>query len=188
MNLRTSHPFDELQNLLGDRFSTSQSVREQHGKGESWHPVQPPDAVCFAKTTEEVASIVRWCNQHKVPVIAFGTGTSLEGQVQAVNGGICIDLSQMDQVLEVNQEDLDCRVEAGVTRRSLNHYLRDTGLFSVDPGADTSIGGMAATRLPAPMPCVMAPCGKTYRFNRGHGQWRDHQNRFTGASHRRVMT
>ncbi len=147
MNLRTKHPFDELQNLLGDRFSTSASVREQHGKGESWHPVQPPDAVCFANSTAEVASIVRWCNEHQVPVIAFGTGTSLEGQVQAVNGGICIDLSQMDQVLEVNAEDLDCRVEAGVTRRSLNHYLRDTGLFfPVDPGADTSIGGMAATR------------------------------------------
>ncbi len=147
MNEETKHPFDDLQQLLGDRFSTSQSVREQHGKGESWHPVQAPDAVCFANSTEEVASIVRWCNQHKVPVIAFGTGTSLEGQVQAVNGGICIDLSQMNQVLEVNQDDLDCRVEAGVTRRQLNDYLRDTGLFfPVDPGADTSLGGMTATR------------------------------------------
>ena len=147
MNIQTKHPFEELQELLGDRFSTSMSVREQHGKGESWHPVQAPDAVCFANSTEEVASIVRWCNQHQVPVIAFGTGTSLEGQVQAVNGGICIDLSQMNQVLEVNQEDLDCRVEAGVTRRQLNDYLRDTGLFfPVDPGADTSLGGMTATR------------------------------------------
>ena len=138
---------EALRRLLDDRVSTSHSVLEQHGRGESWHPVQAPDAVCFAQSSEEVAAIVKLCAASRTPVIPFGTGTSLEGQVQAVNGGICIDMSQMNQVLEVNAEDLDCRVQAGVTRRELNQYLRDTGLFfPVDPGADTSIGGMTATR------------------------------------------
>ncbi len=138
---------DQLRDLLGERVSTSPSVLEQHGRGESWHPVQAPDAVCFARSTEEVAAIVKHCAASATPVIAFGTGTSLEGQVQAVNGGICIDLSQMNQILEVNNEDMDCRVQAGVTRRELNQYLHDTGLFfPIDPGANTSIGGMTATR------------------------------------------
>ena len=137
----------QLRELLVDRISTVDSVLQQHGRGESWHPTQAPDAVCFAQSNEEVAQIVRLCAESQTPIIAYGTGTSLEGQVQAVNGGICIDLSQMDAVLEVNTEDMDCRVQAGVTRRQLNQYLRDTGLFfPIDPGADTSIGGMAATR------------------------------------------
>ena len=144
---RRELPIEQLRALLGDRVSTSPSILEQHGHGESWHPTQAPDAVCFAQSTEEVASIVRLCAANRTPVIAFGTGTSLEGQVQAVEGGVCIDLSQMNQVIEVNNEDLDCRVQAGVTRLALNHYLRETGLFfPVDPGADTSIGGMTATR------------------------------------------
>ncbi len=138
---------EDLRDLLGERVSTSASVLEQHGRGESWHPVQAPDAVCFARDNEEVSAIVKLCAETATPVIAFGTGTSLEGQVQAVNGGICIDMSQMNRILEVNDEDMDCRVQAGVTRRELNTYLRDTGLFfSVDPGANTSIGGMTATR------------------------------------------
>jgi D-lactate dehydrogenase (cytochrome) len=138
---------EQLRALLGERVSTNRSVLEQHGHGESWHPTQPPDAVCFAHSTAEVVAIVKLCAASQTPIIAFGSGTSLEGQVQAVKGGICIDLSQMNQILEVNQEDLDCRVQAGVTRRELNHYLRDTGLFfPIDPGADTSIGGMTATR------------------------------------------
>jgi D-lactate dehydrogenase (cytochrome) len=136
-----------LRHLLGDRLSITETVLQQHGRGESWHPTQAPDAVCFAESNEEVAQIVRRCAENGVPIIAYGTGTSLEGQVQAVHGGICIDLSQMNAVLEVNAEDLDCRVQAGVTRRQLNQYLRDTGLFfPIDPGADTSIGGMTATR------------------------------------------
>jgi D-lactate dehydrogenase (cytochrome) len=138
---------EALRSMLGKRASTSQSVLEQHGRGESWHPPQAPDVVCFAQTTAEVASIVQLCAARRVPVIAYGSGTSLEGQVQAVNGGVCIDLSGLNQIVEVNNEDLDCLVEAGVTRRQLNQYLRDTGLFfPVDPGADTSIGGMTATR------------------------------------------
>jgi D-lactate dehydrogenase (cytochrome) len=138
---------EQLRELLGERVSTSASVLEQHGHGESWHPVQAPDAVCFVQNNDEVAAVVKLCATSATPVIAFGTGTSLEGQVQAVNGGICIDLSQMNQILEVNSEDMDCRVQAGVTRQELNHYLRDTGLFfPIDPGANTSIGGMTATR------------------------------------------
>ena len=138
---------DSLRGLLGERVSTSASVREQHGRGESWHPAQAPDAVCFAQSTDEVASIVRLCATQATPVIAYGSGTSLEGQVQATRGGICIDLSNMNEIIEVNSDDLDCRVQAGVTRRQLNQYLRDTGLFfPVDPGADTSLGGMTATR------------------------------------------
>jgi D-lactate dehydrogenase (cytochrome) len=144
---RPELPIKQLRALLGDRVSTNHSILEQHGRGESWHPLQAPDAVCFAQSTEEVANIVRLCAANRTPVIAFGTGTSLEGQVQAVEGGVCIDLSQMNQVIEVNSEDLDCRVQAGVTRLELNHYLRETGLFfPVDPGANTSIGGMTATR------------------------------------------
>lgn len=138
---------EQLRGRLGERVSTNPSVLEQHGRGESWHPAMAPDAVCFPRSNEEVAEIVRLCAASATPVIAFGTGTSLEGQVQAIKGGICIDLGEMKQVLEVNQEDMDCRVQAGVTRRELNHYLRETGLFfPIDPGADTSIGGMTATR------------------------------------------
>lgn len=138
---------EQLRDLLGERLSSVKTVREQHGHGESWHPVQAPDAVCFVRSTAEVAAVVKLCAASATPVIAFGTGTSLEGQVQAVNGGICIDLSQMNQILEVNNEDMDCRVQAGATRRELNHYLHDTGLFfPIDPGADTSLGGMTATR------------------------------------------
>ncbi len=136
-----------LRNRFGERLSTSAAVREQHGKDESYHAPHAPDAVVFAHSTEEVAEIVRLCATHKVPVIPFGTGTSLEGQVAALEGGISIDLSQMKRVLRVSPEDLDCTVEAGVTRKQLNEYLRDTGLFfPIDPGADASLGGMAATR------------------------------------------
>ncbi|MFK7854066.1 MAG: FAD-binding oxidoreductase [Granulosicoccus sp.] len=137
----------DIAGWMGARITTSQSVLEQHGRGESWHPVHSPDAVCFAHSTEEVARIVAVCAEHLVPIIAFGAGSSLEGHLQALAGGICIDLSQMNQVISINAADLDCRVQAGVTRKQLNTELRDTGLFfPVDPGADASIGGMTATR------------------------------------------
>jgi D-lactate dehydrogenase (cytochrome) len=136
-----------LRQRLGDRLSTSPAVCEQHGKDESYHAPHAPDAVAFARSTEEVAEIVSLCAKHKTPIVAFGTGTSLEGHVAALRGGVCVDLAQMNRVLRVNAEDLDATVEAGVTRKQLNEYLRDTGLFfPIDPGADASLGGMAATR------------------------------------------
>ncbi|MGE5146593.1 MAG: FAD-binding oxidoreductase [Candidatus Eiseniibacteriota bacterium] len=138
---------DALRQRLGDRLSTAPSVREHHGRGEDYFAPIPPDAVAFARSTEEVAEIVRICAEHRMPIIPFGTGTSVEGHVTAPHGGLCIDLSQMNQVIEVNAADLDCRVQAGVTRKALNEHLRDTGLFfPIDPGADASLGGMAATR------------------------------------------
>ena len=137
----------QLTELLGDRLSTKASVRDQHGHDESYHPTEPPDAVAFARTTEEVAAIVKLCAAHGAPIIPFGTGTSLEGGVAAVAGGVCIDLMDMNQVVRVSSPDLDCTVQSGVTRKQLNEHLRDTGLFfPIDPGADASIGGMAATR------------------------------------------
>ena len=139
--------YDDFKAILGDRVSVSQAVCHAHGKDESWHPAAPPAAVCFPETTEEVARIVELCAAARVPVIPFGTGTSLEGHVQAVHGGVSIDMMGMNRILEVNAEDLDCRVEAGVTRKTLNNHLRDLGLFfPIDPGADASLGGMTATR------------------------------------------
>jgi len=136
-----------LRHLLGDRLSTAAAVREQHGKDVTYHEGHPPDAVAFAATTDEVAAIVRVCAARGTPIIPFGTGTSLEGHIAALEGGVCVDVSGLNRVLEVNAADLDARVEAGVTRKALNTHLRDTGLFfPIDPGADASLGGMAATR------------------------------------------
>ncbi len=142
-----SHVIEQIRNLLGERLSTSVAVREQHGKDQTWNPGASPDAVAFVQSTEEVQKIVLLCAAEKVPIIPYGTGTSLEGHFTAPFGGISIDLSHMNQILEVNAEDLDCRVQAGVTRKSLNTHLRDKGLFfPIDPGADASLGGMTATR------------------------------------------
>jgi D-lactate dehydrogenase (cytochrome) len=136
-----------IRQLLGERLSTAQAVREQHGKDQTWHAGSPPDAVAFVKQVEEVQQIVELCNKHLVPVIPYGTGTSLEGHFTAPFGGVSIDLNGLNSILEVNSEDMDCTVEAGVTRKQLNVQLRDQGLFfPIDPGADASIGGMAATR------------------------------------------
>lgn len=136
-----------LKQRFGERLQTGQSIREQHGHTTTYIPNQPPDAVAFPESTEEVQEIVRACADHNVPVVAFGTGTSLEGHVNAPAGGISIDTSRMNRILSVNPEDLDCTIEPGVTREDLNNHLRDSGLFfPIDPGANASLGGMAATR------------------------------------------
>jgi len=137
----------ELKQQFGERLKTGKAIREQHGRDESFHQSYPPDCVIAVHNAEEVQQIVRLCARHKTPIIPWGQGTSLEGQVAALRGGVCIDLSEMNNVICVNAEDLDVVVQPGVTRRQLNEYLRDTGLFfAIDPGADASIGGMASTR------------------------------------------
>ncbi|WP_171236952.1 FAD-binding oxidoreductase [Ruegeria sp. HKCCA6837] len=136
-----------LKQRFGDRLQTSTAIREQHGHTTTWIENQSPDAVVFPQNTQEVSDIVKACAAHRVPVIPFGTGTSLEGHVNAPAGGISVDLMQMDSVLAVHAEDLDCVVQPGVTREALNTHLRDQGLFfPIDPGANASLGGMAATR------------------------------------------
>ncbi|NIX76447.1 FAD-binding oxidoreductase [Microvirga terricola] len=137
----------ELARRYGDRVVTSTAVREQHGHTLTWVKNQPPDLVVYPRTTDEVSDIVKLCAAHDVPVIPFGTGTSLEGHINAPFGGVSVDVSLMMRIVAVHEEDLDCVVEAGVTRKELNESLRDKGLFfPIDPGADASIGGMVATR------------------------------------------
>jgi D-lactate dehydrogenase (cytochrome) len=132
---------------FGNRVVTSTAVREQHANTTTWIANEPPDAVVFPQSQTDVQDIVRICARHRVPVIAFGTGTSLEGHINAPYGGISIDFRDMNRVLSVHAEDLDCVIEPGITRKQLNEYLRDQGLFfPIDPGADASLGGMAATR------------------------------------------
>ena len=137
----------DLRALLGDRCTTNATQIEHHSHGESWHPPGAPDVVVFPLSTEDVSGIVIAAARHRAPVVAFGVGSSLEGHVNAVRGGISVDLSRMNRVLRVSADDLDCDVEAGVTHRQLNKVLANTGVrFWVDPGADATIGGMAATR------------------------------------------
>jgi D-lactate dehydrogenase (cytochrome) len=138
---------DELKAKFGERLSTSTGVRDHHSKDESWHHPHRPDAVVFPDSTEEVSEIVRICAKHGTPVVAYGTGTSLEGNVIPHHGGVVVDLMNMNKVLRVSAEDLDVTVQARVTRKELNAFIRDQGLFfPIDPGADASLGGMAATR------------------------------------------
>ena len=133
--------------FLGERITTSTGLRDHHSHGQDTQTPVMPDAVAFIETTEEASRLLALCNQHGVPVVPYGTGTSLEGHVTPVRGGISVDMSRMTAVLEVNQADMDCRVQPGLTHRSLNAHLRDQGLFfPVDPGADASLGGMCATR------------------------------------------
>ncbi|MGP5371950.1 FAD-binding oxidoreductase [Psychrobacter alimentarius] len=137
----------DLKIRFGQQLSTNTAVCEQHGHTMTWLANQPPDAVLTVQDKQDVAAAVEICNQHHMPVIAFGIGSSLEGQLNAPFGGLCIDMHAMDAILQVNNEDLTVTVQPGVTREQLNHYLRDTGLFfPIDPGANASIGGMVATR------------------------------------------
>ncbi|XP_053740541.1 probable D-lactate dehydrogenase, mitochondrial isoform X2 [Synchiropus splendidus] len=137
----------EFRSICGaDGVSLGEAVRQQHGKDESVHRCQPPDVVVFPRCVEEASALARTCHRHNLPMVPFGTGTGLEGGVGAVEGGVCFSLRNMDQILDLHQEDFDVTVEPGVTRKNLNTYLRDTGLwFPVDPGADASLCGMAAT-------------------------------------------
>ncbi len=136
-----------LKQRFGERAQTGQAMREQHGHTTTYVPTQAPDIVIFAESAEEVQEVVRLCAQHKVPVIAFGAGSSLEGQVNAPAGGVSLDLTRMNRVVAIHAEDLDCVVEPGIMRRELNEYLRDTDLFfPIDPGANATLGGMASTR------------------------------------------
>ncbi len=136
-----------IRQILGDRLQTGRSIREQHSHSTTLIPPQFPDAVAFPRSVGEVSEIVKVCARCRVPVIGFGTGTSLEGHVNAPHGGVSVDFSGMNRVLRVNAQDLDCVIEPGVTRKALNEELRATGLFfAIDPGADASLGGMAATR------------------------------------------
>ncbi|MDQ2091563.1 FAD-binding oxidoreductase [Marimonas arenosa] len=137
----------ELSTLLGQRLTRSKSDLELHGRSETYFPLTPPDAVAYPETTAEVAELVRICARHRVPVVGWGTGTSLEGQAQAVQGGIVVDFARMNKLIEVRQGDMDVTVQPGLTREELNEELRATGLFfPVDPGANASLGGMAMTR------------------------------------------
>lgn len=136
-----------LQARLGERVSTSSAVLEHHGKDESAHPLAPPDAVVFPETTEEVVEIMRLGGQYNVPLIPFGAGSSIEGHVLAIHGGLSVDFTRMNRILAVNVDDLDATVEPGVTRKQLNNHLNGTGIFfPIDPGADATLGGMTATR------------------------------------------
>ena len=137
----------ELSALLGERFTTLAAIRDHHGQGEAYPISHPPDAVAFPKTTEEVSRIATVCSRYRTPMVAWGAGSSLEGHIAAVRGGVTVDFSEMNQITRLSQEDLDVTVEAGVTRKQLNEALKGTGLaFFIDPGADATLGGMAATR------------------------------------------
>jgi len=148
--LRKPLPADfvmQLQNRFGDRFSIAQAVREHHGKDESAYPAMLPDAVVFALTTQEVVAVVTLCNQFQVPLIPYGAGSSLEGHLLAIEGGVSLDVSGMNQIISLDAEDQTVTVQPGLTRKQLNEQIRDSGLFfPIDPGADASLGGMASTR------------------------------------------
>lgn len=145
-NAASRTALEAIHGLVGDRFSTSPYDLESHARDESFHPPAPPDAVVFPESNEEVAAILRSCSDGRLPVIPFGAGTAVEGHVQATQGGLSLDLSRMNRILSVEVDDLDCRAQAGIRRVALNESLEKSGLWlPVDPGADASLGGMAAT-------------------------------------------
>ncbi|MCA9119350.1 MAG: FAD-binding protein [Planctomycetales bacterium] len=146
MNAARSIP-SELIELLGNRLTRDAAIREEHGSDESSHTSHPPDAVAFPESNEEVAEIVKICARHATPIVPFGKGSAVEGGVVAIHGGVCVDLGRMNRILSINHEDLDAYVQAGVTQFQLNEHLAETNLFfSVDPGGEATLGGMASTR------------------------------------------
>ena len=146
-DVRSEGGFAILAERFGDQFTRAPGICRQHANTTSWHHLEAPQAVLFAESTEQVADAVRICAGHRIPIIPFGVGTSLEGGVNAPFGGLSIDLGRMNAVLAVHEEDMDCVVQAGVTRKQLNTYIRAQGLFfPIDPGADATLGGMASTR------------------------------------------
>src|SRR6266571_4546393 len=152
---------DGLRALLGDRLTTSRGVREHHGKDESYFPYAPPDAVVFPESTGEVRDIVDLCRRHRTPMIPFGVGTSLEGHVLAIHGGVCVDLSRMNKVLAVHEADLDAAVQAGVTRKQLTEHIRHTGLFSPSiPGRTRRSAAWPRRGLRGRMQFATARCGR----------------------------
>lgn len=147
MNEKLNALLAQLQPQFAERLVTSEAMREHHGSGESHLPPAWPDAVIMVRSTQEVSDVLAACNEHEVPVIPFGAGSSIEGQIHAPHGGISLDMSAMDAILSVEEADMDCTVQCGVTRQALNEHLRATGLFfPVDLGAHATLGGMAATR------------------------------------------
>lgn len=146
-DIRFADAIEALKQAFGNQLSTNPTTRWQHAHTMSWLPTEPPDAVLTVQNKHQISQAVKICNAHKMPVIAFGTGSSLEGQLNAPHGGLCIDMSLMNEVLQINAEDLTATVQAGTTREQLNEQLRHTGLFfPIDPGANASLGGMCATR------------------------------------------
>ena len=165
----------ELKKIFNSRFSTSESTRANYSRGEDTYEPILSQAVVFPETNEEVSKILKLCNDHKIPVVPFGTGTSLEGNVVGNSNGITISLEKMNKILNVNAADFDCRVQANVTRKQLNEHLREDGVFfPIDPGADAAIGGMASTSASGTM------AGKVWYdedcnfwFNSSTSQWRN---------------
>ncbi len=146
-NTKLDKLLEQLILLLGDRLSVAESVRQHHGDELTHYDICLPDAVAYPQSTEEVSRIVKLCHDHEIPVVPYGAGTALEGHFLAVNGGITLDFSHMNRIVALRKEDMDCTVEAGVTREQINHEIRDSGLFfAIDPGANATLGGMAATR------------------------------------------
>jgi D-lactate dehydrogenase (cytochrome) len=166
----------ELRVLLGDRVTAAEATRQHHSHGESSHPPALPDLVCFPQSTAEVSEIMRASARHGLAVVPFGAGTSLEGHVHALRGGISVDMRQMNRVLRVSVEDLDATVEAGISRLQLMKALENTGLtFAVDPGADATIGGMASTRA------LWQHAGERAGTDGGAGRWARDPHRYAGA-------